>query len=189
MPSPDTVFLVLCVTWVASEIVIGRRRAADRGQAHDRGSLRLLHVSIYAAIGVGVWLARSSIGRFDEGLRVPLFWTGCALMVAGMGFRWWAIHVLGRHFTVDVAIGDDHKLIRSGPYRLLRHPSYTGALATFYGFALALGSAWSLALIVIVVTAAFLRRIQVEDRALTSAFPRDYPAYARKTRRLIPFVW
>ena len=51
MPSPDTVFLVLCVTWVASEIVIGRRRAADRGQAHDRGSLRLLHVSIYAAIG------------------------------------------------------------------------------------------------------------------------------------------
>ena len=189
MIRPDTLFLVLSAIWVASEFWIGRKRGHDRGKAHDRGSLRLLHVSIYAAIGVGVWLARSGIGRFDDSVRTPLFWIGCALMVAGMLFRWWAVRVLANYFTVDVAIHDDHQLIRTGPYRLLRHPSYTGSLATFYGFALALGSAWSLALIVVVVTTAFLRRIQVEERALTSAFPQDYPVYARETKRLIPFVW
>jgi protein-S-isoprenylcysteine O-methyltransferase len=189
MIRPDALFLALGATWVASEIWIGRKRAQDGGKAHDRGSLKILHVAIWGSILLAVWLSRKSIGRFDEASIAPLFWTGCALMVAGMAFRWWAVRVLAGYFTVDVAIREDHKLIRSGPYRLLRHPSYTGSLATFYGFALALGSIWSLALIVVVVTAAFLWRIRVEERALVSAFPRDYPAYARETKRLIPFVW
>lgn len=184
-----TLFLALSAIWVASEFWIGRKRAHDGGKAHDRGSLRLLHVAIWASILAAVWLSRSGIGRFDARFLMPLFWIGCALMVAGMAFRWWAVRVLDRYFTVDVAIRDDHALIRSGPYRVLRHPSYTGALATFYGFGLALGSVWSLLLVVVVVTAAFLWRIRVEERALVSAFPRDYPAYARETRRLIPFVW
>lgn len=189
MIRPDMLFLVLTAAWVASEFWIGRRRAADRGKAHDRGSLRILHVAIWGSVLAAVWLSRTGIGRFDERLLMPLFRAGCGLMVAGMLFRWWAVRVLDRYFTVDVAIRDDHQLIRSGPYRLLRHPSYTGSLATFYGFGLALGSLWSLLLIVVVVTAAFLWRIRVEERALTSAFPQDYPAYARDTKRLIPFVW
>jgi len=189
MIRPDTLFLALTAIWIASEIWIGRKRAHDGGKAHDRGSLLVLHVAIWGSILVAVWLSRKGIGRFDEILRMPLLWTGSALMVAGMVFRWWAVRVLADFFTVDVAIRDDHKLISNGPYRLLRHPSYTGSLTTFYGFALALGSIWSLLLIVVVVTAAFLWRIRVEERALNSAFPRDYPTYARETKRLIPFVW
>jgi protein-S-isoprenylcysteine O-methyltransferase len=189
MIRPDTLFLALSAVWVASEIWIGRKRAHDRGKAHDRGSLQLLHVAIWGSILAAVWLSRMGIGRFDESLRAPLFRSGCALMVAGMALRWWAVRVLARYFTVDVAIRDDHELVSRGPYRLLRHPSYTGSLATFYGFALALDSVWSLLLIVLVVTAAFLWRIRVEERALASAFPQAYPAYARETRRLIPFVW
>lgn len=189
MIRPDTLFLALAATWVASEFWIGRKRAHDGGKAHDRGSLKLLHVAIWGSIALAVWMSRAGIGRFDERFAMPLFRAGCALMVAGMLFRWWAVRVLDRFFTVDVAIRDDHQLIRTGPYRVLRHPSYTGSLATFYGFALALGSAWSLALVVVVVTAAFLWRIRVEERALMSAFPQDYPAYARDTKRLVPFVW
>jgi protein-S-isoprenylcysteine O-methyltransferase len=189
MIPPATLFLALTATWVASEFWIGRKRAHDRGKAHDRGSLQLLHVAIWGSVFAAVWMSRKGLGRFDDALLAPLFWGGCALMIAGMGFRWWAVRVLAAFFTVDVAIRDDHELIRNGPYRLLRHPSYTGSLATFYGFALALGSAWSLLLIVVVVTAAFLWRIRVEERALVSAFPQAYPAYARGTKRLIPFVW
>ena len=189
MIRPDTLFLALAILWIASEFWIGRKRAADRGKAHDRGSLQVLHVAIWGSVFAAVWLSRAGIGRFGDGLRMPLFWAGCGMMIAGMGFRWWAIRVLDRYFTIDVGIREDHRLIRSGPYRLLRHPSYTGSLLTFYGFGLALGSTWSLALIAVVVTAAFLWRIRVEERALTSAFPRDYPAYARATRRLVPFVW
>lgn len=189
MIRPDMLFLAATSIWVASEFWIGRKRAPDGGKAHDRGSLRLLHIVIWGSVLLAVWLSRAGLGRFDARFLAPLFWLGLAMMVAGMLFRWWAVRVLSRYFTVDVAIRDDHQLIRNGPYRLLRHPSYTGSLATFYGFALALGSAWSLLLIVLAVTAAFLRRIRVEERALTSAFPLDYPAYARETKRLIPLVW
>ena len=189
MMRTDTLFLALTAVWVASEFWIGRKRAADGGKAHDRGSLRVLHIAIWGSIFAAVWLSRTGVGRFDESLRMPLFRIGCGMMIAGMLFRWWSVRVLDRYFTVDVAIREDHQLIRSGPYRVLRHPSYTGSLATFYGFALALGSVWSLVLIVVVVTTAFLWRIRVEERALVSAFPQDYPAYARETKRLIPFVW
>lgn len=189
MPAANAVFLVLSVLWVGSEFWFGRKRAADRGRAHDHGSLRLLHVAIWGSIIAAVWMAQKGLGRFDAGLRPLLFWIGCVTMLAGMVFRWWAIRVLAKYFTVDVTIRDDHRLVRSGPYRVLRHPSYTGALATFYGFGLALGSAWSLLLIVVVVTSAFLWRIRIEERALTSAFPQDYPAYARTTKRLVPFLW
>lgn len=187
--APAILFRALVAAWILSEVLIGRRRAADRGKAHDRGTLRLLHLAIYASIGLGVWMAIRGIGRLPEGMRSPLLWTGCGLMALGIAFRWWSVHALAEHFTVDVDIRPGHQLIRRGPYRRLRHPSYTGALLTFYGFALALGSAASLAVIAVVVTAAFLWRIHVEERALADAFGPAYDAYARETRRLIPYLW
>ena len=90
---------------------------------------------------------------------------------------------------VDVTIGEDHQIVRSGPYRWLRHPSYTGALATFLGFALCQGDGISLLIILIPVFAVFLRRIHIEEAALAQAFPIEYPAYARQTRRLLPGIW
>ena len=97
--------------------------------------------------------------------------------------------MLARQFTVDVSVRPDHELVRRGPYRLVRHPSYTGALLTFLGFALALGSWASLAAVMVPVVLAFLRRIRIEERVLAEAFPEAYPAYARTTWRLVPYVW
>lgn len=187
--APAIVFQALVAAWILSELLIGRRRAADRGKAHDRGTLRLLHLAVYASIGLGVWMAIRGIGRFPVGVRESLSWTGCGLMALGIAFRWWSVRVLAEHFTVDVDIRPGHRLIRRGPYRLLRHPSYSGALLTFYGFALALGSGASLLLIVVVVTAAFLSRIRVEERALKGAFGAAYDDYARSTWRLLPYLW
>ena len=110
-------------------------------------------------------------------------------MAAGLLLRAWAIRVLARQFTVDVSVRPDHELVRRGPYRLVRHPSYTGALLTFLGFALALGSWASLAAVMVPVVLAFLRRIRIEERVLAEAFPEAYPAYARTTWRLVPYVW
>ena len=181
--------LGLSALWILSELWYGRRRAADRGKAHDRGTLRLLHVAIWLSIALAVWLSMQHAGQVSASWQAPWYWAGCALMALGLVFRWWAIRVLDRYFTVDVAIRPDHELVRRGPYRVLRHPSYTGALLTFYGFGLALGNALALAAVVVVVTAAFAWRIRVEERALVGAFPDDYPRYARQTWRVFPFVW
>ena len=187
--APAIVFQALVATWIISELLIGRRRAADRGKAHDRGTLRMLHLAIYASVGFGGWMAFRGIGYFPAGVRAALSWAGCGSMALGIALRWWSVRVLAEHFTVDVDIRPGHQLVRRGPYRLLRHPSYSGALLTFYGFALALGSGASLLLIAVVVTAAFLWRIHVEERALKRAFGAAYDDYARNTWRLLPCLW
>lgn len=187
--APAVVFYALVAAWILSELLIGRRRAADKGKAHDRGTLRLLHLAIYASVGLGVWMAMRGVGPFPEALRGPLSWAGCAMMALGIAFRWWAVRVLAGHFTVDVDIQPGHRIVRRGPYRWLRHPSYSGALLTFYGFALALGSVAALLLVVVVVTAAFLWRIRVEEGVLQAAFGPAYDDYARTTWRLLPWVW
>ena len=183
-------FYGLVLLWVGGELWLDwRKRAGPGAQRRDRGSLRLLSIVIYLSVAVAVWLSFRGLLRFSAALSAPLFWLGIALMAAGLAFRWWAIRVLDRFFTVDVAVHDDHRLVRSGPYRWLRHPSYTGALTTFFGFGLALGNWASLIAIMVPVTLAFLRRIRVEDQALREAFPMDYDRYSRETKRLLPFFW
>lgn len=156
----------------------------------DRGTLRLLLVTVYLCIGVAVWLSYRPEGHIDDaGIRQTLLWIGLALMATGLALRLWAVRVLARFFTVDVTIREGHQLIRRGPYRLLRHPAYTGSLMTFLGFGLALGNVWSLLVVMAPVTIAFLWRMRVEERVLAEAFPGEYAEYARQTKRLIPFVW
>ena len=188
---PGQLFGALTLVWAASELWLGwTRRSQDRSRMRDRGTLRLLLVTVYLCIGLAVWLSYRTAGRIgNEDLRIPLFWSGLALMAGGLALRFWAIRVLARFFTVDVNIQEGHELIRRGPYRLLRHPSYTGSLMTFLGFGLALGNVWSLLVLLAPVILAFVWRMRVEERVLAEAFPAQYPDYARQTKRLIPFVW
>ena len=187
---PEPLFYALSAIWAGSEFWLAhRRRSGDPSRRRDRGTLVLLQTTIYACIALAIWLAHIGAWTFPPAWRGPLLWLGLASMVAGLLFRGWAIRVLAQFFTVDVAIRNDHRIVRDGPYRWLRHPSYTGALATFYGFALAFGNWASLLVIVVPVTLVFLRRIRVEEQALSEAFPRDYPQYMRETRRLLPFIW
>jgi protein-S-isoprenylcysteine O-methyltransferase len=147
-------------------------------------------VTVYVCIGLAVFLSYRPEGRIDSaGIRQLLFWVGLLLMAGGLALRFWAIRVLARFFTIDVNIQPGHELIRRGPYRLLRHPAYTGSLMTFLGFGLALGNGWSLLVVMAPVTVAFLWRMRIEERVLAEAFPAQYPEYARQTKRLIPFVW
>lgn len=181
-------FSVLCVVWAGSQLWIGRRRSADRAKTRDRGTLNLLIVAIVAALALGSWLAWQGDGQLAT-RNVPLLWSGMAAMVAGLLLRWWSVHTLAHYFTVDITIQPGQELIRRGPYRRLRHPSYTGALLTVVGFGIALGHLGAALAVIVPITAAFLWRIRIEERMLAQAFPDAYPAYARDTSRLIPFVW
>lgn len=108
-------------------------------------------------------------------------------MLAGLILRWYAIAVLGSAFTVKVGIRPDQRVSERGPYRWVRHPSYTGSLLTITGILLCCTNLLSL-LAVALPVAGYVYRIRVEERALVALLGDAYRAYMQKTRRLIPFV-
>jgi protein-S-isoprenylcysteine O-methyltransferase Ste14 len=103
--------------------------------------------------------------------------------------RAWAIVSLGRYFRRDVTIEPGQHIVRRGPYRMLRHPSYTGIFLILAGFGLAFGSWVSAGVALLIIFVGMLPRIRVEERALSQAFEADYTDYANSTARVIPHVW
>ena len=114
---------------------------------------------------------------------------GLVVLGIGIAVRSTAIAQLGRFHTPNVAIREDHQLKVTGLYRLVRHPSYLGALIAYLGFSLALGNWLSVVVIVAVMSALYRYRIQEEDAAMLAAFGDAYRAYCVRTKRLIPWVY
>ena len=100
-----------------------------------------------------------------------------------------AIYTLGRAFTANVTIHATQKLNRSGLFRYLRHPSYTGSLVGYVGVGLALGNWAALLVPALCMAAAYAYRIPVEERALVKGLGPPYEEYRKRTWRLIPFVY
>jgi protein-S-isoprenylcysteine O-methyltransferase len=170
-----------------SENFIGRvRRTNDSSK--DGGSLRTLWLTIQISLLAGFAAAYAiPAARIHPGRAI--FSAGFGLYVSGLALRWWAIIYLGRFFTVNVAVATDHRVVDSGPYRYIRHPSYTGALLAFLGLGLCLLNALAILIIMIPIFLAFRNRIGVEETVLTEALGPDYRDYSRRTKRLIPFVY
>jgi protein-S-isoprenylcysteine O-methyltransferase len=104
-----------------------------------------------------------------------------------MALRWHAIRILGRSFTYTVATQPGQRLIDIGPYRWVRHPSYTGSLLTILGILLCCVNPMSL-LGLVPPLAGYAYRIRIEEKALTTALGEAYRSYARRTRRVLPFL-
>jgi protein-S-isoprenylcysteine O-methyltransferase len=181
---------ILGLIYVLSELGLALKKRAKAGEAHgrDRGSLRLLWIvitlSVFLAFNVAYALpaARMGAGIFAR------YW-GLALFVAGLIFRWYSIIHLGRFFTVNVAIAANHRLVDTGPYRFVRHPSYTGALMAFLGLGLCLDNWASLVVLMVPVSLVFLWRMRVEESALLQGLGEPYREYMSRTKRLIPAVY
>jgi protein-S-isoprenylcysteine O-methyltransferase len=182
-------FTTLSALLLASEIALTvAKRSKSRVAEKDRLTLPLL----WTVIGLSIFAAFFLRAVFPQG-RLPhpqvFYIIGLTLFVLGLIIRWIAIVHLGRYFTVNVAIAEDHQLITTGLYRYVRHPSYTGTLLIFLGFGLCTLNFFSLAAIFLPITAAFLWRMHVEEAALKQAFGDRYQTYAATTPRLIPLVY
>lgn len=100
----------------------------------------------------------------------------------------WARRHLGRNWSAEVRIGVGHQLVRSGPYKFLRHPIYTAMLGMFLGTAIA-SSQYHALLGVAILVLAYLRKSHLEDQILAQAFCNEYQDYRRHTWALVPFVF
>jgi protein-S-isoprenylcysteine O-methyltransferase Ste14 len=117
-----------------------------------------------------------------------IFYVGIFLIFLGVLVRQYAIAILGRFFSLTVRIAEDHRVVDKGPYRLVRHPSYTGILITFVGLGLAVQSLAALLVLILFFGISFGYRIHVEERTLLSGLGQDYASYMKRTKRLIPFI-
>lgn len=188
-PGAKVAFTVLLVIFGLLEFRVRLRSRLDReGARADRGSYALVYVTVAGALAGGFVLAGWHAAAIN-GLRWPMFVVGVILIAAGIVIRQWSVVLLGRFFTVDVRVHAGQTVVDSGPYRWIRHPSYTGLLITLAGVGLALGNWASLALLVLVPTAALIVRIRVEERALLEGLGEPYRRFAEHRARLIPGVW
>jgi protein-S-isoprenylcysteine O-methyltransferase Ste14 len=112
---------------------------------------------------------------------------GAGLTLLGVLLMIWARIHLGRNWSSDAAVTVDHELVTDGPYRLMRHPIYSGMLLAFIGTALAIGQ-WRGVLAVALVFVAFLQRILMEERLMREEFGAAYESYAQRVRALVPWV-
>jgi protein-S-isoprenylcysteine O-methyltransferase Ste14 len=189
-PAYENIFWAAFGLWCVLETLgILIKRSGDRSKSHDRGSSALLVLLTWLALSVGFALTYSAPQATMMWKRSLVFFVGIALMLAGLAFRFYAMWVLGRFFTYNITVQAGQTVVEAGPYRYIRHPSYTGALITLVGLGLALGNWAALLAILACMGIAYAYRIAVEEAALVAVLGEPYKQYMRRTRRLIPLLF
>lgn len=132
------------------------------------------------------WMPRALTARFVPlGLFFPTL--GTVMLAAGLGFSVWARRHLGRNWSAHVVVKEDHALIRTGPYRYVRHPIYTGILFGMFGMALAIGE-WRALVGLAGMVLSFAIKSRQEEHRMRETFA-EYAEYQRHTAALIPYIY
>ena len=192
------VFWLIYAVWIWLELSFASDRtrlgastlaSADEGENRDRGSRRVVVICQLIGFVAGFSAAFDLPAAAIHSHHTGVFWSGIVLMVIGIVFRQMAIRTLGRYFTFTVRVREAQPVVDFGPYKWIRHPSYTGAMLTITGIGLALTNGASLAILLLSSMVGYGYRISVEERALRETLGEPYAAYMRRTWRLIPFVF
>jgi protein-S-isoprenylcysteine O-methyltransferase Ste14 len=184
------VFGGVSLAWLVFEAAMNiRQRLRVGGGLTLRDPTALVLIACLGASVVAAELLGRDGGVLWPGGRLWPVIAGIALIVAGVGLRAWSIATLGRFFQYQIEIQAGHQVVTTGPYRYVRHPSYTGIALVLAGFALASGDVLSLVAVAVLGGLGLAVRIRAEERQLTEALGADYERFAAQRKRLIPGVW
>lgn len=181
--------LMLCIIWVAFWLFWLILAYKTRSPVKIRRSawfplLPLLFVIIWIIL-VSVFPDLLSLRIVPENVIIGL--AGSAITLAGLGFAIWARLHLGTNWSGQPVIRVRHTLVRTGPYRFVRHPIYTGLLLAFTGTALVIGAVWAF-LILFLLLISFLTKLRAEEKVLAEEFGESYIQYKKEVGALIPFL-
>jgi len=184
-------FSVVYYGWLGCEIIgsmilprLRQYRSGVKLERKDRGSGWIVITGIIASIFVAFFFSQEKIAMLPEWT----FYPGIALMIGGIVLRQWSIAILGRFFSMMVSVQKGQTIVRTGPYRFIRHPSYTGALLTLIGIGLAIQSWGAVLVLIAIFCMVYAYRIRIEEKALIMHIGEEYIAYMKTTRMLIPFI-
>jgi protein-S-isoprenylcysteine O-methyltransferase Ste14 len=186
--TPQTSILVVWGTWVLSWVVASAwsGRTAKRAGLHRELSYRILIVA-----GAVLTFGLSLMGRVPDDRLYPMApgggWVLAVLVALGCLFAWWARLHLGTMWSGDVTRKADHHIVDTGPYRLVRHPIYTGIIFALLATAAAQRTPTSFAGVVLMI-AGIIMKARLEEKFLCEEFDREvYYTYARHVPMLVPF--
>lgn len=187
------VTIVSAATWGLMELcLLWRDQSRRMGSTYrDQGTRSLIIASVLSGFVISAFLSKAIAAH--PLLRIPGEpWTaaaGLALAWIGIAVRYRAVVELGESFRTTVEVDDDQNVVSSGPYKLVRHPSYAGLLMAAAGFGLA-GYSWAgLVVCVALPLSAMLQRIRVEEDEMAEVLGDRYQAYRQHTKRLVPGLW
>ena len=186
----DTVilaFVILCLAFVVEEFILIKPVSTIAGS--DPLSRRLEIAAIWLP-AIGMALSGSTVRSYASvWLGGAVNALGVVLCVAGLALRYWSRRVLGRFFTIGVVRQQGHQVIRSGPYRWVRHPGYLAFLLFYTGLPMVLGSWFGLVVLSLPAIVVFVALVIVEDRRLEEELGSEYAAYKSESHRLVPGLW
>lgn len=182
--------LLLGAVFQITEIFfIGLKGPSTSAPARDRGSATLLMLASQGG-AMGGYLYAAFSGSPDYlALPMSVRLAGAVITCVGLGVRVWSARTLGRFFTRRVRVAEDQIVVEGGPYRLVRHPAYSGFLLVGLGVGLALGNVVSLILLFVPTLVATIYRVSVEELALVDGLGQPYAAYMTRTKRFVPYVY
>jgi len=173
-----------------SEWSIRIRSGINRGGTRiDRGSFYAVIVTALVGFAAAFALASAVPRAGIHAARWPIFVAGLTIVFLGIALRQWAVLALGTFFTVQVRVRSGQTVVDTGPYRFVRHPSYSGIVLSFLGVGIALENWLSIAALIVVPTIGLVIRIRVEERVLLEALGEPYRQFSATRARLIPRVW
>tara|TARA_B100000378_G_scaffold235131_1_gene201517 strand:- start:158 stop:697 length:540 start_codon:yes stop_codon:yes gene_type:complete len=163
---------------------LGEGEASDN-KSSDGGSVFL--VVVCSALSLLIPIIHWAYFKHETNGEVVIL--GVVLNIFGLSFRYYSIKILGKFFKATVVLQKEHQLITEGPYKILRHPSYTGALLAFSSISLVLSSFLGFVCSFILMILAYVYRTNREEKALRAHFGEKYIEYSKKTNKLIPYLW
>ena len=174
------------VIWAIASFWAKRTMASAPSEWKSRLAVLAVWFSWWLALRQGKWPGLWAMRFVPEGL--PTSYTGLALTILGLGFALWARFSIGNNWDGMVVLKEHHKLVRTGPYSIVRHPIYSGFMVATLGTAVAQGETGRL-LAVPVIVIAWGYKARVEEAFLTERFGQQYAQYRREVKALIPAVW
>jgi len=180
----NAIWVVVAIYWI---VAAGRAKPAAKRQSP---ASRALHIAILLSAYVFLWTGFTRIGILKNRF-VPAegwgAWLGLALTIAGCAFAIWARVYLGSNWSGTVTVKQNHELVRSGPYAIVRHPIYSGFLLALAGTAIVVGEIRALVGLGLAITG-FLLKAGYEEQFMLEQFDGEYVRYSQQVRRLIPFL-
>ncbi|SDJ68850.1 methyltransferase family protein [Salimicrobium halophilum] len=175
----EIVFGIISLVWIAEFLFF----SSPASEKTERRSFWYIFLAILVSILFIMWLDPWTV------MAPPVRWAGIVLYGLGVGLRLWGIIHLKEQFTRNVSVSEGSHLVSTGPYRVLRHPLYTGLLSITAGFALSNGSVAGFIIGMLAVGASLLYRIRLEEAMLVGQHGNMYVQWCKKRYRLIPFFY